>query len=60
MEHTGEAEMRRQPLPRDISRFKKLYPNGRAVIKSDPTKTFAFLSTIELINEDLKSLAGEK
>lgn len=36
-------------LPRDISRFKKLYPNGRAVIGETAAKTAGFISTIELI-----------
>ncbi|MER9950197.1 hypothetical protein [Mesorhizobium sp. M0047] len=41
----------RKPLPRDISRFKKLYGNGRAVIKENPDATLGYLSTAELVNE---------
>lgn len=44
-------------LPRDISRFKKLYENGRAVIKSDPDKTLGYVSTVELVNETVKTAA---
>ncbi len=60
MEHVQDDGSPRQPLPRDIARFKKLYPNGRAVIKPHPTPTFAFLSTIELINEKPTDFVGEK
>lgn len=38
-------------LPRDISRFKKLYPNGRAILKENPDTTLAYLSTAELVLE---------
>lgn len=42
-------------LPRDISRFKKLHENGRAVIKPDPDKTLGYVSTAELVNETVKT-----
>jgi len=39
----------REPLPRDILRFRKLHSNGRAVIRKDATGTLGFISTLELI-----------
>lgn len=41
-----------EALPRDVSRFKKLYANGRAVIKENADKTLGYLSTAELVAED--------
>ena len=38
----------RHPLPRDVSRFKRLYPNGRAKIRKNADKTLGYISTIEL------------
>jgi hypothetical protein len=36
-------------LPRDITRFKCLYPNGRAKLRPDPTPGFSVMSGIEAI-----------
>jgi len=36
-------------LPRDISRFKSLHPNGRAVIREDAEPTLGCLSSYELV-----------
>ncbi|MFC3207208.1 hypothetical protein [Aquamicrobium soli] len=44
-----EIDEKSNALPRDISRFKRLYPNGRAVIREDADTTLAFLSTAELV-----------
>lgn len=35
-------------LPHDVSRFKRLYPNGRAVIRQDAETTVGYISTLEL------------
>lgn len=40
-----------EALPRDISRFRKLYPNGRATIKDNPAPTLGFISTLEMIHD---------
>ena len=37
-----------QALPRDISRFKRLYPNGRVKIREVPTTTLPYLTTYEM------------
>ncbi|HSP25939.1 MAG TPA: hypothetical protein VLQ65_12275 [Saliniramus sp.] len=39
----------REPLPRDINRFRKFHSNGRAVIRPDAPNTLGFISTVELI-----------
>ena len=48
-------ESGKQALPRDVSRFKKLYPNGRAVIRANPDSTLGCISTAELLNQKLTS-----
>lgn len=40
------------PLPRDISRFRKLSPEPRAVIREGADATLRCVSTIELIALD--------
>lgn len=44
-----------EALPRDVSRFKRLYPNGRAVIREDADQTLGYLSTVELIAQSKRS-----
>lgn len=58
MPHKGLAKgADRCPLPRDISRFKKLHENGRATIKTDPDRTLGYVSTMELVSETVKTAA---
>lgn len=35
-------------LPRDTSRFKRLYPNGRAEIRDTPTECLPYMTTYEM------------
>lgn len=48
-------------LPRDVSRFRSLYPNGRAIIRDNPTLHLPFLTTYEMtLDHDAKAQAGLK
>jgi hypothetical protein len=49
--YVAGARREAEALPRDVSRFKKLYANGRAVIREDADKTLGYLSTVELVSE---------
>lgn len=57
MNHFRDAEKCDDALPRDISRFKRLYPNGRAIITDHVNTPLAYLSTAELVNEAAKPSA---
>lgn len=36
-------------LARDITRFKTLYPNGEAKLKPNPSQTFSYLNSAEMV-----------
>jgi hypothetical protein len=38
-------------FPRDITRFKTLYPNGEAELRPDAGTSFYYLSSMEMVAE---------
>lgn len=51
MRDTAEAVVNDAPqaLPRDVTRFKSLYPNGRAIIKDGDLVQVPYMTSFEMV-----------